>query len=55
MSPLIWRAFLNLMHLLMLSRVDDFNALIICLTAYLLKQCYRYHKLSKTFSKSDRR
>ena len=33
------------------SHVDDFNARNKCLTAKLLKQGYRYHKLRKAFSK----
>ena len=33
------------------SHVEDFNARNKCLTAQLLKQGYRYHKLRKTFSK----
>ena len=33
------------------SHVDDFNARNKCLTAKLLKQSYRYHKLRKAFSK----
>ena len=33
------------------SHVEDFNAHSICLTAKLLKQGYRYHKLRKAFSK----
>ena len=37
------------------SQVEDFNARNICLTAKLLKQGYRYHKLRKAFSKFYRR
>ena len=37
------------------SHVDDFNTRNKCLTAKLLKQGYRYHKLSKAFSKFYRR
>ena len=37
------------------NHVADFNARNICLTAKLLKQGYRYHKLRKTFSKFYRR
>ena len=37
------------------SHVDDFNTRNKCLTAKLLKQGYRYHKLRKTFSKFYRR
>ena len=37
------------------NRVEDFNARNKCLTAKLLQQGYRYHKLRKTFSKSYRR
>ena len=32
------------------SHVDDFNIRNKCLTAKLLKQVYRYHKLRKAFS-----
>ena len=35
--------------------VTDFNNCIKFLTAKLLKQCYRYHKLRKEFSKFNRR
>ena len=35
--------------------VEDFNARDKCLTAKLLKQSYRYHKLRKAFSKFFRR
>ena len=31
------------------SHIDDFNTRNKCLTAKLLKQCYRYHKLRKAF------
>ena len=37
------------------SHVEDFNARNKCLTANLLKQGYRYHKLRKAFSKFYRR
>ena len=37
------------------SHVEDFNARIKCLTAKLLKQGYRYHKLRKAFSTFYRR
>ena len=37
------------------SHVDDFNAHNKCLSAKLLKQGYRYHKLRKAFSKFYRR
>ena len=37
------------------SHVDDFNTCNKCLTAQLLKQGYRYHKLRKAFSKFYRR
>ena len=37
------------------NRVADFNARNKCLTAKLLQQGYRYHKLRKTFSKFYRR
>ena len=46
-------------HLIMFDRicnhVTDFNARNKCLTAKLLQQGYRYHKLRKTFSKFYRR
>ena len=35
----------------MCSHVEDLNARNKCLTAKLLKQVYRYHKLRKAFSK----
>ena len=37
------------------SHVEDFNARDKCLTARVLKQGYRYHKLRKAFSKFYRR
>ena len=37
------------------SHVEDFNGRNKCLTAKLLKQGYRYHKLRKAFSKFYRR
>ena len=37
------------------ARVADFNARNKCLTARLLQQGYRYHKLRKTLSKFYRR
>ena len=37
------------------SHFDDFNTRNKCLTAKLLKQVYRYHKLRKSFSKFYRR
>ena len=37
------------------SHVEDFNARKKCLTAKLLKQGYRYHKLRKDFTKFYRR
>ena len=37
------------------NHVTDFNARNKCLTAKLLKQGYRYHKLRKTFSTFYRR
>ena len=37
------------------NHVADFNARNKCLTAKLLQQAYRYHKLRKSFSKSYRR
>ena len=39
----------------MCSHVEDFYARNKCLTAKLLSQCYRYHKLRETFSKHYRR
>ena len=33
------------------SNVDDFNSRNLCLTAKLLKQGYRYHKIRKAFSR----
>ena len=39
----------------MCSHVEDFNARNRCLTAKLLKQGYRYHRLRKAFSKFYRR
>ena len=39
----------------LLESVTDFNARNKCLTAKLLQQGYRYHKLRKTFSKFYRR
>ena len=33
------------------SNFDDFNYRNLCLNAELLKQCYRYHKIRKAFSK----
>ena len=33
------------------SNVDDFNNIILYLTAKLLKQGYRFHKIRKAFSK----
>ena len=49
--------FLNLFDLLELcpSHVDDFNTRNKVLTAKLLRQGYRYHKLRKAFSKFYRR
>ena len=37
------------------SHLEYFNARNRCLTAKLLKHCYRYHKLRKAFSKFYRR
>ena len=37
------------------SHVDDLNTRNKCLTAKLIKQGYRYHKLRKAFSKFNRR
>ena len=49
----------NILQLIMFARVcnhvTDFNARNKCLTAKLLQQGYRYHKLRKTFSKFYRR
>ena len=39
----------------MCSNVDDFNNRNLFLTAKLLKQGYRYHKIRKSFSKSYHR
>ena len=58
-----WRcsasSFLRSIYLIRFARVcsqiDDFNTRNICLTAKLLKQGYRYHKLRKTFWKIYRR
>ena len=51
--PLMECIFLNLSdsHECVVSHVDDFHARNKCLTAKLLKQGYRYHKLKKTISK----
>ena len=35
----------------MFSNIDDFNSRTLFLTAKLLKQGYRYHKIRKAFSK----
>ena len=43
--------FLSLFVLRESSNVDDFNNRNLFLTAKLLKQGYRYHKIRKTFSK----
>ena len=43
--------FLSLFVLLVCSNVDDFNNSNLFLTAKLLKQGYRYHKIRKSFSK----
>ena len=54
--PLTGFIFLNLFGLLeFYSHVVDFNARNKSLTAKLLQQGYRYHKLRKTFSKFYRR
>ena len=47
--------FLNLFDLLECSHVDDFNTRNKVLTAKLLRQGYRYHKIRKAFSKFYRR
>ena len=54
--------FLNTLYISILirfdrvcSHVEDFNGRYKCLTAKLLKQGYRYHKLRKAFSKFYRR
>ena len=47
--------FLNLFDLLESSHVDDFNTRNKVLTAKLLRQGYRYHKIRKAFSKFYRR
>ena len=54
-SPLTGFTFLNLFGLLECRHVADFNARNKSLTAKLLQQGYRYHKLRKTFSKFYRR
>ena len=50
---------LYMKHLIRFARVcnhvADFSAQNKCLTAKFLQQCYRYHKLRKTFSKFYRR
>ena len=43
--------FLSLFFLLVCANVDDFNNRNFFLTAKLLKQGYRYHKIRKAFSK----
>ena len=43
--------YLRLFVLLECSNVDDFNKRNLFLTAKLLKQGYRYHKIRKAFSK----
>ena len=55
--PLTGLAFLNLFGFSarMSSHVAGFNARNKSLTAKLLQQGYRYHKLQKTFSKFYRR
>ena len=53
--PLTGLTFLNLVGLLECLVVADFNARNKSLTAKLLQQGYRYHKLRKTFSKFYRR
>ena len=47
--------FLNLFGLLECLAMCDFNARNKNLTAILLQEGYRYHKLRKTFSKFNRR
>ena len=50
--PLTGFTFLNLIQFAVVSsHVADFNACNKSLTAKLLQQGYRYHKLRKTFSK----
>ena len=53
--PLTGFIFLNLFGLIVSSHVIDFNARNKSLTAKLLQQGYRYHKLRKIFSKFYRR
>ena len=52
--PLMECIFLNLFARVC-SHVDGYNARYKCLTAKLLKQGYRYHKLRKFLSKFYRR
>ena len=48
--PMVY-IFLSLFVLLVCSNDDDFNNRNLFLTAKLLKQGYRYHKIRKAFSK----
>ena len=54
-APLMVCTFLNIRFARVCSHVDDFNARNKCLTAKLLNQGYRHHKLRKAFSKFYRR
>ena len=42
-------------YALVSSHIDDFNTRNVVLTAKLIRQVYRYHKLRKAFSKFYRR
>ena len=54
--PSLWSVYSQLKRFARVcSHVEDFNARNKCLTAKLLKQRYRYHKLRKAFSKFFRR
>ena len=52
-SPLLWSYISQLIRFARVcSHIEDFNARNKCLTAKLLKQRYRYHKLRKVFPSS---
>ena len=55
LAQLRWIDYVTRMPAERLLHVTDFNARNKCLTAKLLQQGYRYHKLRKTFSKFYRR
>ena len=57
MSSFLWSVYFSLYirFARVCSHVEDFNARNKCLTAQLLKQGYRYHKIRKAFSKFYRR